>query len=246
MKQYEAVIKVMEENGGFATLGHLYQEVLKIPDCKWNTKTPFASIRRIVQDERYFFRIKPGLWALKSYKDKLPFTFVKTKRKEDKVYENFNHTYFQGLIVEIGNLMGFETYVPSQDKNKIFLNKKLGEVKNLKEIYNFGYSKFVRIAQTIDVTWFNQRKMPSNFFEIEFTTNMVNSLHKFFELQDFNSRFIIVSEQYRKKEFEEKISTSTFNSLRGRVQFWSFEDVANFHSKTIELAEINKRLKLQT
>ena len=44
MKQYEAVIKVMEENGGFATLGFLNQEVLKIKDCEWKTKTPFASM----------------------------------------------------------------------------------------------------------------------------------------------------------------------------------------------------------
>ena len=71
MKQYEAVIKVMEENDGFATLGFLNQKVLKVPNCEWKTKTPFASIRRIVQDERYFFRIKPGLWALKSHKDEI-------------------------------------------------------------------------------------------------------------------------------------------------------------------------------
>jgi len=63
MKQYEAVIKVMENNGGYATLGFLNQEVLKIKDCIWLTKTPFASIRRIVQDERFFFKIRPGLWA---------------------------------------------------------------------------------------------------------------------------------------------------------------------------------------
>lgn len=30
MKQYEAVIKVMEEKGGYATLGELYQEALKV------------------------------------------------------------------------------------------------------------------------------------------------------------------------------------------------------------------------
>lgn len=36
------------------------------------TKTPCATIRRIVQDTRFFFKIKPGLWALKSYKNKLP------------------------------------------------------------------------------------------------------------------------------------------------------------------------------
>ena len=71
MKQHEAVIKTMEKNGGFATLGHLYENVLKISDCKWNTKTPYASIRRIVQDDRFFFKIKPGLWALKSHKEEV-------------------------------------------------------------------------------------------------------------------------------------------------------------------------------
>ncbi|MEK6681413.1 MAG: hypothetical protein AABY79_05550 [Nitrospirota bacterium] len=49
MKQHEAVIKVMEEKGGYATLGFLNQNVLKIADCEWKTKTPFASIRRIVR-----------------------------------------------------------------------------------------------------------------------------------------------------------------------------------------------------
>ncbi len=61
MKQYEAVILTLEKLGGVATLGQLYQEVLKIEDCKWNTKTPFASIRRIVQTNENIFKIKPGL-----------------------------------------------------------------------------------------------------------------------------------------------------------------------------------------
>ena len=71
-KQYEAVIEVMKENGGFATLGQLYQQVLKVPNVEWRTKTPFASIRRIVQDSRFFFKIKPGLWVIKELQDKLP------------------------------------------------------------------------------------------------------------------------------------------------------------------------------
>jgi hypothetical protein len=56
MKQHDAVIQVMEQNGGFATLGFLNQHV---PHNNWKTKTPFATIRRIVQDERFFFKIKP-------------------------------------------------------------------------------------------------------------------------------------------------------------------------------------------
>ena len=63
MKQHEAVIQAIKENGGYATLGQLYQSVLKIPDCKWKTKTPFASIRRIVQTHDAFIKVRPGLWV---------------------------------------------------------------------------------------------------------------------------------------------------------------------------------------
>jgi len=45
MKQHESVIKTMEEYGGYATLGFLNQTV---DVSNWKTKTPFASIRRIV------------------------------------------------------------------------------------------------------------------------------------------------------------------------------------------------------
>ena len=43
MRQYEAVILTLEKLGGQATLGELNKEVLKIKDCEWKTKTPFAA-----------------------------------------------------------------------------------------------------------------------------------------------------------------------------------------------------------
>jgi hypothetical protein len=50
MKQYEAVIQTMERLGSVATLGQLNQEIFKIKDCNWGTKTPFASIREIKEN----------------------------------------------------------------------------------------------------------------------------------------------------------------------------------------------------
>lgn len=55
MKQYEAVIETLDKLGGVATLGELNREVFKISDCEWKTKTPFASIRRIVQQTKGIF-----------------------------------------------------------------------------------------------------------------------------------------------------------------------------------------------
>jgi len=49
MTQAQAVIETIEALGGIATLNQINQNIFKIKDCIWKTKTPFASIRRIVQ-----------------------------------------------------------------------------------------------------------------------------------------------------------------------------------------------------
>ncbi len=235
MKQYEAVIKVMEENGGFATLGHLYNHALKVPDCIWKTKTPYASIRRIVQDERFFFKIKPGLWALKTHKEDVLKKFSLDDKSSTKKKEEFSHTYFQGLLVEIGNIKGFETFVPNQDKNKKFLDKSLKEVSTLDNIYKFTYPEIVKKAETVDVIWFNNRKFPTRFFEVEHTTDFYNSLLKFNELQDFLVDFYMVSSTNRKKLFKNKINAEAFRTIIKRVKFLDYEKLSNYHSQCFEL-----------
>ena len=121
MKQYEAVIETLKRLGGCATFGQLNQEVFKIEDCTWNTKTPFASIRRIVQDRKEIFRIRPGLWALEEYRSLLADRGIvaqdATNSDSEQVHE-FNHSYYQGLLLYIGNMKKLETYVPAQDKNR--------------------------------------------------------------------------------------------------------------------------------
>ncbi len=244
MKQYGAVIKVMEENSGFATLGYLYQNVLKVKDCEWKTKTPFASIRRIVQDDRFFFRIKPGLWALKSYKNKLPFDVFPKDGINKIEKEEFDHSYYQGLLVEIGNLRKFETFVPYQDKNKKYLGKNLNDVISIKKFYEFSYDSIIRKAQTIDVSWFNIRKMPVYFFEIEYSTNIQNSLLKFNELQDFNSKFFIIADGIRKKEFEGKVSLSAFSEIKERVKFMDYKSLSEWHSSEYKILSIRDNFNL--
>lgn len=49
-------------------MGELYREVFKIKDCEWKTKTPFASVRRIVQQTKGIYKIRPGLYGLEKYK----------------------------------------------------------------------------------------------------------------------------------------------------------------------------------
>jgi len=233
MKQYLQVIDVMRKNGGCATLGFLYRNV---DVSNWGTKTPFASIRRIVQDKRYFFKIQPGLWALNEQKEDILKRF--DLKESDKKTKEFNHTYYQGLLIEIGSLKGFITYVPPQDKNKLFLGKPLGKISSINSIFNFTYEEIVNRAKSIDVIWFNDRKLPDSFFEIEYSTDMQNSLLKFIDLRDFHSRFFIISALERKKEYEKKISYSAFNEIQNRVKFIDYDYLSNLHAKSVELSLI--------
>ncbi|MCK9483877.1 MAG: hypothetical protein M0R34_05895 [Candidatus Marinimicrobia bacterium] len=235
MKQFEQVIEVMKNNGGYATLGFLNQ---KVDVSKWGTKTPFATIRRIVQDDRYFFKIKPGLWALKELEKNVLRKFQIQDYSKNKNEENFNHSYYQGLLVEIGNLKGYKTYIPPQDKNKLFLEKALGSISKVNSILEFSYPEIIDRAKTIDVIWFNERKMPYSFFEVEYSTDIQNSLLKFNDLQDFYSKFYIVSAPGRKREFDSKIEYRAFKEIRERIKFIDYNFVSNLHTKSFELVAI--------
>ena len=61
LSQKEQVIQAMRNMGCFATLKRLY-EVVDL--STWKTKTPHESIRRILQLNKEFFKIQPGLWLL--------------------------------------------------------------------------------------------------------------------------------------------------------------------------------------
>lgn len=228
--QRDAVVEVMVGMGGYAKLGDLYQHALKVPGVTWETKTPFASMRRIVQTNPQFYKIRPGLWALEAYRDRLPFTEQASEDAPVQVQETFNHTYFQGLLVEIGNFKSLETYVPPQDKNQTFLDKPLDSVTTVKKIYDFSYAELTKRAKTVDVIWFNQRKMPNAFIEVEHSTDISNSLSKFMDLQDFYADFTVAAPNVREAEFSQKRAWSAYKPIEKRVGFWGYDSIAQAHS----------------
>src|SRR5438132_8018834 len=234
MKQHEAVIKAMEENGGFATLGFLYRKALQVPGAEWKTKTPFASIRRIVQDKRFFFKIRPGLWALQTSKHASLNDLVEAA-KDNK--EELHHSYYQVLLVKLRNLKSYKTFVPSQDRNRIFLARKLGDVATLVSYLQFTYENVLRRGQTVDVTWFNDRGFPAALFEVEHSTDMQNSMLKFLEFQDFRAEFNVVFDGKRMREFEGKLRYVAFAPLRDRIRSITYERLSEYHTKAHEAAQ---------
>ena len=217
--QVQQVIDTLRKIGGYATLGDLYHLV----DTKsWATKTPNES--RIVQQSGEIFKIQPGLWALEECREEVMRKFD-IEPQEEKSVERFTHGYYQGLIIEIGNMKHYTTYVPAQDQNKKFIEKPLKDICSTIHIPAFSYKELTDRARTVDVIWFNERNMPDTFFEVEHSTDIQNSITKFCDLQDFNSRFLIVAPQNRKEQFDKVISRTAFKDVKKRVSFSSYESI---------------------
>lgn len=233
--QEHQVIEALRREGGFATLRRL-NEVIDF--SSWKTKTPEATVRRLVQISKEIFRIQPGLWALEEAREQVLRKFdLKAGNKQSE--EQFSHGYYQGLLVEIGKYRNKTTYIPAQDKNRLFLDKRLGDITDTVRLPQFTYDNLLRKAKTVDVIWFNEREMPSDFYEVEHTTDIKNSLSKFYELQDFFAGFYIVADISRKKEFEDKIHVSMFKSIENRVRFLNYEQISTMHTSLSNINDIS-------
>lgn len=237
MKQFEAVISTLERLGGRATLAQLYQEATKVPGVTWGTKTPFASIRRIVQERPEIFRVRPGLWALESFRTRLGLLEEISEADLSKESLAKSHSYYQGLLAMIGNLRGYSTYIPNQDKNRLCLQRPLVEIRTLQDLPPFSYSELTRRAETVDVSWFNARHMPHSLFEIEHSTDIQTSLLKFYELQDFSTRMVVVASPARRREFQQKVRHRAFQEIAERVAFYDYEALArDYEHETLNSA----------
>ena len=222
-KQTQAaqVMDAMRKEGGYATLRRL-NEIVDF--STWATKAPEATVRRIVQQEKGIFKIQPGLWALEEMRDEV-LSKIDLKIGDKKSEELFTHGYYQGILVEIGKYEHRKTYIPAQDKNRKYMEHPLYEITDTTELPQFTYDKLLRKAKTVDVIWFNEREMPTAFYEVEHTTDIKNSLSKFYELQDFHAGFFIVADKQRETEFRDKLHVSMFQSIENRVTFLDYKRV---------------------
>ena len=236
MTQKQQVIEIMRNNGGYAT----FQQLNRLVDFStWKTKTPQASIRQIVQVNEEFFRIKPGLWALTDYKEEVLRKFDIQENNKDSE-ETFTHSYYQGMIVELGNMHNFRTYVPNQDKNRLFLEKRLSEIATENELPPFTYDSIASRAKTVDVIWFNERKMPCRFYEVEHSTNISNSLDKFYELQDFRADFYIIADESRRRQFDSLMERSMYSRIVKYVKFFNYDNLAMQYEQECSLASMDR------
>lgn len=234
----EAIEKVLRDHRGYAPLRTIYRDFKKYRPL--TGKTPLKTIQERIQRDPRFTRIGLGVYALTAQLGKLP------RPEEPKTFpekQRFEHTRFQGMLIEMGNLEGFETY--TADPSRVFEKKKLGCISTLRRLPQFTYDRIVGTARYIDVLWFNARHFPERAFEVEYSTNFRNSLVKFTELQDFNTDFFLVAPEQAKAKYLREIQRPAFTSIASRCIFWGFEQLENLYRKKLALADAIKSMTME-
>jgi len=155
--------------------------------------------------------------------------------------ENLSHSDLQGILVELGNLLGYETYVA--DPSKIYKKKALREWTSLEQIPPFTYLRLLKFIREIDVIWFSNEgsELPIACFEVEHTTNVTDGLLRLYQIKDVSSAklFIIASSDVGTK-FQTEITKDPFYKVRERFLFRTYEQLVEFFN-TVKRYQILKK-----
>ncbi len=231
-----AILNVLENHNGIATLKDFYKEV---PPQIEKTRTTDAEhdirgfLRRLKNVKGKIKQVGLSTYALIDCKiENIVFEKIKEEKFENEFFnlpKNEIHGYVEGMLIEIGNLKNYDTYTP--DKSVIFNGEKLSEIVGYNEIPNFTYSDIVNVAKEIDVIWFKDR-FPVYTFDVEHTTDFSKALIRANELKNFKTIFYMVANDNKENQFKNKLNISSFKNIQNETKFITiksiFDDYKNF------------------
>lgn len=241
MTQSECVMQIIDKNGGYAELSYIYDNAISEYQDIFNEKYYKTNIRSLLQKEnKKYFRIKPGMWALNKFKSKLPKDIQEMIEKPYISYydRETEHSRMQANLIHIGKALNFTTYIYGQDQNRVFSKgKRLKDIVDQTKIPDFTYKEILRKIRTIDVVWFADDisidntiyRYPEVVFEVESSTNFKDSLNKFNYLKMFNiKRMYIIAPEKREEQFNKIIELEDYKDIKSRVEFRYYEDIELF------------------
>ena len=152
------------------------------------------------------------------------------------------HWDVMGILLELGNLLGYDTYTADPSKKSEYLKKTLGELASLREIPGFTFKDTLEVVQNIDVIWFKNGEYPENCFEVEHTTGVTLGLLRLYQISPLKGiGFYVVAPSDVLPKFEKEKSRKPFKEIANRYIFKSYKDVASFYTEAKKYHEIKDK-----
>ena len=239
MTKVEAIKKVLEDNGGTASLTDIYKNIEKYYPTAKSSEQWEAGIRgvlyREIRNKKLFKKIGLSIYALSDYQEEVK------PHKEDKVRM---HSYIEGICLELGNFKNFSTY--TADPSMLYRdNIQLQRIATLNELPPFSYEDILREAKRIDVIWFNQKghKFPQKVFEVVDSIGTLNgAFNRSLQLQNFRNEFYIVAPEQHRAKYEQTINLAPYNINKERFSFINYDDITELYENTARVNKLESKL----
>ena len=251
----DAIIKVVKECGGSATLKEVYQKVpqiLEVPPHLDANHIIRAFLRRMTRITGKLKRIGLGIYTLPDIKlEKTLFCERQEGQAKTEIFKGVSdielHSYVEGMLLELGNIYGYLTY--TADPSGMFCGKLLKKFATVENFPQFTSPPLLNIAKTIDVIWFKKRAlvvMPKHTFDVERTTDFSKALHRAYQLRDFRVTFYVVSAMGKNRQFKKKLTTDPYEEISDRFFFRSPEDIFLLYETALKHSELKERILIES
>ncbi|OLB44943.1 hypothetical protein AUH73_06820 [archaeon 13_1_40CM_4_53_4] len=173
-----------------------------------------------------------------------------------------SHEAAQAALLELGNILGFDTYTsdPSKDPGRQFyevvdaegyggysgvIPRNLGQIATLETIPDFAPERVLESARDIDVIWFKE-DLPVVCFEVEHTTNVKQGLLRQFQISKHvpNARFFVIAPEEQRAKFEKEVGTYPFRQIRNRYTFKTYPEFIEFYDWAWKFHEAKSKFQL--
>ena len=152
-----------------------------------------------------------------------------------------SHKTAQYALIELGNLLGFDTYVAPEDRSRIVEGRRLCEIASLKELPQFTYPRLLDTVRHIDVIWFKE-EFPKFCFEVEEKTDVTKGLLRLYQVRQLDVIPIVVGPESKRRKFLVEIEKDPFYRVKSKYKFISYEELAQLLKTTKEFFNLKKRL----
>ncbi len=185
---------------------------------------------------------------------------AKIERQSGSV-EIGSHEGAQAALLELGNILGYDTYTsdPSKDPGKPFyevveaegykttIPRTLGQIATLEKVPTFAPDNILESAREIDVIWFKE-DFPVFCFEVEHTTNVKQGLLRQYQISKHvpNARFYVVAPEEQRTKFEKEVETYPFRQIRNRYAFKSYPEFVEFYDEAWRFYDAKSKFQLHT
>jgi hypothetical protein len=240
----DVVREALSRLGGEGHLSDINEIVEGHPKTMTNP-TWRATIRRVVRQYRIFEALGGGRYKLRELDvpEAGPESFTEDAEAD--------HGKAQGMLVVLGNIYGYETFVSRRDQNtRVFRGNPLNEYITVVECPTIASGPNQRKIREIDVIWFGEDDeglYPIYAFEVEMTTGVKAGLDRLLKIPERinTSLYVIGPSEQERHLFDAFTNQSPFRRFKERLNFKLYGELEELYNRALVHADARESFGIE-